>query len=153
MNGPIVTAMCVCRVCCVCVCVCVCVVCVCWGKSCILLTYRDGSNIWMLYLSASSQRHNSRQAWNRWIVRRRLKILSWDSCVEWLVYRALPLSYTSCHCTHKLLGSIHTHTLMVIIYYTVTGYLHVYPTPSTLLALFPSPVLTSGGLPFLQLTG
>ena len=38
---------------------CVCVGCVhVLGESCILLTNRDGSNIWMLYLSASSQRPN-----------------------------------------------------------------------------------------------
>ena len=54
MKEPIVTAVCV--GCVLCVCVCVCGVCV-LGKSCIILTNRDGSNTWMLYLSASSQRH------------------------------------------------------------------------------------------------
>ena len=72
-------------------------------------TYRDDSNSLMLYSSASSQRHNSRPARIRWYIRRRPRILSGDSCVKCLVYRALPLSYITCHCTHKLLGSVHTH--------------------------------------------
>ncbi len=69
----------------------------------------------MVYLSASLQR---RKWLTRWSIRRWLRILSGDSWVNWFVYRALHLSYTSCHCTHKLLGSTHTHTYGYTINYS-----------------------------------